>query len=174
MSTIDTKFYEKKKSTGFYISSSLLLLVALGTIFLYFYTLKIETNNQELSGTISNLTQSIEAIEENKLVQVYSSYINNKPLFDKLSAQSQIPLYVSHLKKNFTKYTIDGVGFVYTDGNITVELEAQTNDAWYAFEKTVKFLTEYAADEKSLFDIQEIESFDGYDTMKYTGEFKIK
>jgi hypothetical protein len=73
---------------------------------------------------------------------------------------SEIPLFVSHLKKQFTKYGIQAKGFAYDSKNgVSIELSAQTNESGYAYQKIVKFLREYALDENAIFSVGMISNF---------------
>ncbi|NDK10168.1 hypothetical protein GW846_05325 [Candidatus Gracilibacteria bacterium] len=171
---VDTKFYKDKKSINFYLSLGFLAVVILATLGLFFYNNSIDNNIVEMDAEIANLEKSIDDVQSDPLVMIYGIYSKHKSFLDEKSKQSQIPLFVSHLRKNFIKYSIDATGFSYSEGELTIELSNQTTDNGYAYEKVVKFLREYPQDEKSLFDIDDVESFEGYDKIGYSANFVLR
>ncbi len=171
---VDTTFYKNKKSMNFYFALGFLLIVILGTLGLYFYNSNVIRTTSELESEISRIEKSIDEVQSDPLVTIYNVYSQNKKLLDTKALESQIPLFVSHLKKNFIKYWVEAKGFAYTWGEITTSLSNQTTDNGYAFEKVVRFLREYPQDEKALFDINMIESFEGYDRIWYETTFVLR
>ena len=175
MAAVDTKFYEKKKQQTFYMSLGFLLWVIIGTLALYLYLGGIQTKTDELQTRLSWIETSISSIESNDQIQLYSMYQTHKTFFTKMGEVSEIPLFVSHLKKQFTKYGIQAKGFAYDSKNgVSIELSAQTNESGYAYQKIVKFLREYALDENAIFSVGMISNFSWYDRINYEGTFLLK
>ncbi len=175
MSAVDTNFYEKKRARSFYVSLVLFFIVLATTLGLYLYTKNVEKNNIEVRSQISTLTSSIEEIEKDKNIQVYSIYSRHKELLDRLWEWSKIPSMIVHLKKIFDIHEIKYKWFAYSDGVVQTDLSLETNDSWYAFKKLWKFLTNYRAlDENALFDIEQIPNFTWYDRMNFSAQFKLK
>ncbi|MDA9129475.1 hypothetical protein N9J72_03325, partial [Candidatus Gracilibacteria bacterium] len=113
MVTVDSKFYQKKKNSSFYVGVGFLAFTIIITIALYIYDTRIERENEELASEIVDFDTRIAEQRNDKNVQVYSIYEKNKGLLETLSARSEIPLFVSHLQKNFQKYELEGKGFNY-------------------------------------------------------------
>lgn len=175
MSAVDTQFYDKKRNNFFYMALSFLVFVVLATLGLFFYNSRLLAKNTDIQSQIDTLSTSISEVESHKDVQVYSIYSQNKQFLDTLSQNSKLSSFVAHIKKNLRKYGLEGQGFNYAGGVVTVSLSSQTNDTGYAYEKVVKFLREYnlQGEEKSPFILQKISAFAGYDTINYTAQFKI-
>jgi hypothetical protein len=76
----------------------------LATIGLFLYNASIYKNIAEMDAEIANLDSSIKEIQSDPLVMIYGTYTKHKTFLDDKSKQSQIPLFVSHLRKNFIKY----------------------------------------------------------------------
>lgn len=172
--TVDTKFYEKKKQTSFYIAVGFFLLVILWTVALHLYTQKIESANEILKEEISAKQQHIQDIQSKEDVKLYGIYQKHQVLLERFSDRSQIPLLVSHLKKNFAKYGVEAKGFQYSDWVATINLSTQKNDSKQAYQKVYTFLEEYAKDEKARFEISPIDSFAGFDRINYVVTFNLK
>lgn len=174
MADIDSKFYQKKKGSSFYIGIWFLVFTVLATAGLYFFTTSVAAENESLTADIADFETRITAERSDKNVQIYSIYEKHKWKLKEIEKQSEIPLFVSHLKKNFQKYGLEAQGFDYNDGVISVDLSSETGDSLYAYQKIVQMLREYALDEKALFELGEISSFSGHDEISYAAEFRLK
>ncbi len=174
MSAVDTQFYKKKKQTSLLLAIIFLFFVIGLSFGLYFYEKRIKNENREIRESISKLDSWIQAVQQDKLVEVYRNYEKHKKVLEMLSSRSQIPTLVLHLKKNFAKYGIDARGFNYNEGVVSTNLSAQTNETGYAYEKIVKFLREYPQDPNARFKIQPISSFTWYDRINYSLDFVLK
>ena len=175
MSAVDTKFYDKKKSTTFYVAIVFFVLVVVISWGLFVYNSQLENKNLELTNNINQIEKSIQAVESDPNIQAYSIFEKNQVFLENLSKQSEIPSFVSHLRKYFSISWLESSGFSYSAWMVSVDLSAQTNDNGYAYQKVVSFLRDYnALGEEALFETQFIPSFDGYDRVNFTGEFKLK
>jgi L-rhamnose mutarotase len=174
MSAVDTKFYEKKKSSTFYLAVWFLFLVLVITGGIFFYNSKLEELNWDFSKQIQQLNNSISIVEQDSNIQTYSIYEKNEKFLIKLWEQSNIPSFVSHLKKQFAIHGIDAKWFNYSQWTVTIDLSAQTNDNGYAYQKVVKFLRDYNELEDGLFLSDFVPNFDGYDRINFTGKFTLK
>lgn len=175
MSAVDTKFYDKKKSSTFYIAVLFLLIILAITGGLFFYNSQLQKQNIDLNSQIEQLSSSIKNIQQDSNIQAYSIYEKNQDFLEKLAEQSKIPSFVSHLRKHFAIHGLDSKGFSYSQWWISVELSAQTNESGYAYQKVVKFLRDYnALWEDALFTPRFVAVFDGYDKINFTGDFKLK
>ncbi len=175
MSAVDTKFYEKKKSSTFYVAISFLLFVIIWTIALGFYNSRLVEENASLSQRVSQIEGSIEELQSDENVQIYSIYDKHSSFLDELALQSDIPKFVSHLRKQFGIYGLESKGFNYSSWQATIDISAQTNDSGYAYEKIVKFLRAYKAlEEGALFDVEFIQTLAGYDRINFSWKFTLK
>ena len=174
MSTLDSKFYKKKKSSTFYFSLVFFAIILILTGVLYVFTSSVQAEGDSLSGKIKELDASIEKLESDENVQVYRTYSRHKDLLELLGRQSEIPLFVSHLKKNFQKFGLEGSGFEYRNGVVTIAMESKTWQTRYAYQRIVEMLREYKKDEKALFDLGEIQDFSGHDQIDFSAEFYLK
>lgn len=174
MSAVDTKFYEKKKQRWLYISLWFLVFVVILTWGLLMYERKISNDLGALNQQISKIDTSIANIEADDQVQLYRMYQRNKWFFETLWYRSQVPLFITHLQKNFARYGLQVRGFDYRDASVSVDISTQTNESGYAYQKIIKFLREYAQDEKALFTLEQVDEFSGYDRINYRGTFNLK
>ncbi|MCD5375082.1 hypothetical protein LR010_01355 [Candidatus Gracilibacteria bacterium] len=175
MLAVDTKFYEKKKSSTFYTAVGFLLLVLVLTGGMFFYNTQLDKQNTELETQITQLSTSIESLKLDPNIQTYSIYERHEAFLTKLAKESNIPSFVAHLKKYFAISGIDAKGFNYSQGVVSVSLSSQTNDNGYAYQKVVKFLRDYNnLGEEALFTAQFVPVFEGYDRINFKGEFKLK
>jgi len=174
MSEINKDFYDKKKSSTFFIALSFLLFVWLLSGWLYYYNMQTQKKIDNLTTKKQNIENSIAEIESDENVQIYSLYERHKGLFEKFGKQSTIPLFISHLKKNFAKYRISWENFSYSDGIVSVDITSKTDDSSWAYEKIIAFLDGYSEDEKALFSLDPVNSFSWYDTIKFSQTFNLK
>ena len=174
MSTLDSKFYKKKKWSTFYFSLIFFVVIATLTWILFVFTSSVQAERDNLSGKIQELDKSIQALQSDENVQVYRTYSRHKELLDLLGRQSEIPLFVSHLKKNFQKFGLEGAGFEYRNGVVTIAMESRTWQTRYAYQRIIQMLREYKQDEKALFDLGEIQEFSGHDQIDFSAEFYLK
>jgi hypothetical protein len=128
MSAVDTKFYEKKKSSIFFTALLFLFTVLTLTGGMFFYNIQLEKENTERVDEIIQFDTSIKSVQRDPNIQAYSIYERHEVFLKKLADQSKIPSFVSHLKKYFSIGGIDAKGFNYSDGVVSVSLSAETND----------------------------------------------
>jgi len=147
------------------------IFITVVTMGLFLYNNKVVAENTELQEQISVLDSSISEIEGKPNIQTYRLYEKNKNILSQFSCRSQISTYVSHLKNNASKYFISAKWFSYADWKITTDLSASTDTNGTSYEKIVTFLKEYPIGENSLFDIEAVESFDGFDRINFPWSF---
>ena len=174
MSAVDTEFYKKKKSSTFYVGVIFLFLTVLGTGMLYLFTQSLHSENDQILAETATIDTAISEERNDEAVQIYSIYQKHKLLLERLDQHSQIPLFASHIKKNFLKYGISGEWFDYADGVVQINITAKTDDRGYAYQKIVRLLDEYKQDEKALFDLWPVSSFTWHDQIKYSLGFNLK
>lgn len=175
MSAVDTKFYEKKKWSTFYGAIVFLICIVAWTWALYFYWDSIAQANEDLNRTLTQIDNSISELQENPGVQIYSIYSQNKVFLNRLSESSDIPSHIAHLRKNIAIHDVSAKWYNYSDGIATLELSAETDENWYAYQKVVDFLTAYRSlDEEAIFNIESISNFTWYDRITFSAEFTLK
>lgn len=174
MSAVDIKFYEKKKSQMLYVAISLFILVAAITGALYYYSYTLSSTIQDNDLTLQQIEKSISDIEQDNQVEIYSIYAQNKALFSNLAEWSKIPSMVNHLKRVFAIQWVNYKWFSYSNGTVQTALSLETSDAWYAYEKVTKFLSNYRANQEALFTVDQISNFSGYDRINFTADFTLK
>ena len=174
MSAVDTNFYKEKKKSIFYFSLWFLFVSILVTILLYVYVSKIHDEILTMDTNIEQLDTSISELNSKPEIQIYNIYDRNKGILEKLAFESRITSFVSHFKKNFTKYNVLGEWFSYSNWEVSVAMSAKTNDGGYAYEKVVEFITWYNADEKAQFTLDTIGAFKWYDEIEFSWKFILK
>lgn len=174
MSAVDTKFYEKKKSSTFYGSLVFLFIIIASSVGLYIYSNNIAQANSDMSATISQIDSSISQLWEDSSVQIYSIYTQNKVFLEELSERSNIPWHIAHLRRSLAASKISALWYSYSEWVAKMELSAQTDDDDYAYKKIVNFLESYRSDEKAIFEIESVSNFKGYDKMTFSAEFTLK
>lgn len=139
--------------------------------------------NNILKEDISTLSSNIEITqkktadmkESSSLLQASALFEKNKMVLAKLQERSHISKYIKHVSSISRKYKIDFSGFDYSGDSIYLTvLSATKKDGALAYSKTVKFLSEYSADEKNLFETGYISSMAGHDSIKFGLDFDIK
>jgi len=171
---IDSKFYKQKKSRSFYYAIAFLVFVVLVTVWLYAYNMMILGQVKDLDDSIARLDTSIEKLNQDENIQVYSLYAWNKNTFDALAAQSQIPKFVKSVKKALAKNGLDLWGFSYSDGTVSVKITSESDSRSKGYEKIVKFLKTYREDEESIFDLESITRVAGQDKIAFDAKFVVK
>lgn len=174
MSAVDTNFYKEKKQSSFYLAIGFLVVVVCVTLLLYLYVSKLEKEVSSLESNIAQIDNSITELKNNPDIRAYNIYEKNRGLLEKLTYESRVTSFVNHFKKNFIKYGVNGRWFSYSNGNVSVEMSAETNDNGYAYEKVRRFLEWYKTDEKALFEMAPISSFAWYDEIKFSGQYSLK
>ncbi len=174
MSAVDTQFYQNKKKSSFFLSLGFFILSLVITGGLFLYNNSLIDDNDALNGEIQNLEAAIEETRSQPNIQAYSIYERHAKILETMQYQSQIPLFVTHLKKAFLRYRVQATWFSYTDGEVTTDIATQTNDSSPAYAQISNFIEWYRTDEDSLFDLLPIERFEGYDRVSSQAVFNLK
>lgn len=174
MSAVDTKFYDKKKKTWLYASWGILLLVAILTGGLYYYNMQLDSELWDLESDITQVETSIDSINQESDVQIYSIYSRHQDFLKRLEVNSKISSMVNHLKRTFTIHELQYDRFSYSNETVTIDLSLETNDSWYAYEKVTSFLRNYRENEQALFDVEQVSEISWYDRMSFTAVFTLK
>lgn len=111
MSAVDTQFYEKKKTSGIIIAVFFLILVIIGTGFLYWTNMKMKQEISELKTESMNLSKSIRQEKASDLVSTYSTFDRYRNEFILLDKRSDIPNIANHLKSITRSYNLESKGF---------------------------------------------------------------
>lgn len=174
MSAVTTEFYKKKKKNTLLAALAFLFVILVLSGILYYLGYTLKKDNESLALREQELEKSISERKQEPNLKTYEMYEKNKILFQKSTNNSQISIFVNHLKKNLNKFLLRAEGFNYKDAQVTTKIISQTNDSGYAYEKVVRFLRNYQKDDKALFTLEKIEAFSGYDTIEFNITFRLK
>ncbi len=169
---IDSKFYKQKKSRSFYYAIAFLGFVILLTAGLYFYNANVVSWNVDLDWEISRLDTSIKKLNADENIKAYSLYVSNKDTFDTLTAQSQIPKFVKHIKT--ATRSLDLWGFSYSDGKIAMKFTSESDTTSQSYQKVIKFLKSYRENEENMFTLDTIWWVTGQDKITFNANFELK
>ena len=174
MSTVDTKFYDKKKKTWFYLSGWILFFILAITGWLYYANMQLSQKIWEVNNNISQVESSMNSINQDTNIQLYSIYSRHKNFLERLETSSKIPSMVNHLKRIFTIHELQYDRFSYSNELVTIDISLETNDNGYAYEKVTSFLRNYRENEQALFDVEQVSEISWYDRMNFTAAFTLK
>lgn len=152
-----------------------LVFVLIITIVLFFYNTHLKKENSQILSRISKIESTIDKIEKNPEVQVYSLLDMNSSFINKLEKRNDIIGHIKHLNYIQNKYWLDFDWFSYSNWKITTTAKSEsTTDNWIAYTKTVSFIKNYRESKDAKFDLEFINSFDWMNTIKYNISFGLK
>jgi hypothetical protein len=173
--TLENEIYKSPKSKTVTISTIFLALVVLLTIVLYWYNYYISWVNNDLKNEISAKQKLVAEKKQEKKLKVYSLYMMNKSVIDKLEKYSKIRTFINHLDLISSKYWISFKGFNYSNWELKTTAYSVSDSKSIDYQKTVNFLRNYKADKKALFNIVPLKWVETLDSkQKFTITFKIK
>lgn len=170
--TIDVLQHGKVK--GLFSAIFCCLLVIGITISLFIYNQTLSSQVEEIKWKIEQRDLSIIELRSNPNIDTYTRYETNSAVFSALQRQSEIPLFVSHLKKNLQRFGLEMWDLNYKTGEVEIQLKSETNQEGYAYQKILQFMKAYRADEKALFDLNNIQELRWYDRINYIARFTLK
>lgn len=167
MSAVDTKFYDKKKQKMLYVSVVFFIFVLLLTGGLYVYNMQLSKANAAGKSELSKIESSIFELEAVDNIQTYKLFKRNQKFLEKANCRSQIPSFITHLRRNFVKYGLEAKGFVLSEDSVSTDISVNSSDTEKAYQKISKFLTQYPEAESSLFSLNHIGDYNWYDRIKF-------
>lgn len=171
---VDSNFYKQKKTKSIYWSLGLLLFVILGTWGLFFYNGFLEKENDQLVQDILQREKSIEDLRKDKNIEAYYIYNLSENILEDLYEKSQISDFVEHALRTMVRYDMTFEAFSYSNGEISLNGIAESNDEMVAYQKLAKFIDEYNKSETSLFELQNIDNFSWQNDIKFPMKFIVK
>ena len=129
--------------------------------------------NEDTQTGITRLESSIDKLKADENIKAYSVYTANKQIFDQLSERSQVPKFITSVKKTLQNKSLNIDNLSYSNGVVSVRVEAASDDR-KAYAKLVKFLQDYRADESAIFDLGLVESVTGQEDLKFAIDFTLK
>lgn len=170
---VDLNYYKKKDIHSLYLSLAFLFFIVLGTVVLYFYNGYLANKNLSLEEQLLWIENSIAEIREEKDIQSYEIYSQNKAVFERMGKYSQISPMIEHLTWVMLKYDLVFKSFDYSDGEIELEAYSETIGT-HAYKKIVKFIDDYSILPEALFTLGEVNSYTGYDKIDFPLNFQLK
>lgn len=139
----------------------------------YDYFLKKEIS--QIKNQISEHRKSIEKLEGQKNVHVYSLIKTNQKVLDNLDERSHITKYMEHLTSMSEHYNFEVRWFQLVWDKLSTKVTFQDNELGLAYKKSARFISDYRTDETSLFDLNFIGSINSTDTdIKFSVDFTLK
>jgi hypothetical protein len=173
--TLESEIYKSPKSKVFTFSTISLLLVVILTIWLYWYNYYLDWVNKELETEIFTKQKLVAEKKQQKKLKVYSLYMMNKPIINKLEKLSNVRSYINHLDLISNKYWIIFKWFSYSNLEIKTLAYSVSDSKNIDYQKTVNFLRNYKKDKKALFTIKPIKGVNTFESkQKFEITFKIK
>jgi hypothetical protein len=136
-----------------------LLIVIFITVSLFFYNYYLDKKNNKILWNINSRELAIEELNSDPKIQVYSLLESNYIAFIELEKRNKITTYINHLKELSRLYLLKFEWFNFSDWKLSTKVLSETssiNKLWY--NKTVDFIREYRESEKSLFNLEFINS----------------
>lgn len=165
----------KYSQTGKYWSFIILSLVLIITLGFFTYNYFLEKDISRLSWEIEEYNNRIDTLESQKNVYVYSLMKKHKWILDELDKRSQVTKYLNHIEKIVYHYNFNIRGFNMSWGNISSKIIFEDNNAWLAYKKAVRFISEYRNDSEALLDLNFITGVTGANNdIKFPVIFTIK
>jgi len=150
------------------------LIVVLATVWIKLYSNSIEAKNEKLQMDIDEVVASINEIKKDEKTQIYELLQRNKKAIERKELLSDIPNFVGTMKQMSEDFEVEFDGFAYSNGVISCETKASTDNASLAYQKTAKFIKDYRASEEAIFNIGFINAFDGTNEMMFNVELEVK
>ena len=150
------KNYNKKKISATTMSLWFFILIIIITLGLYVYNIKLISSNTSLNESISIKEQSINSLKKNPNIIASSLYNTNKKSIDKLEDYSRISIYINHIIKLRSIYSIDFRWFKYSWGKLSTTVVSSSDSVWINYKKVVRFIKEYRENKDlvALFDLE--------------------
>lgn len=163
-----------KKNFWYYISFVFLFLVISSTVWLYFYNKSISNDIAKIKMDISSLDNKIKEEKKDNNLEIYSLVEKNKTILDSYEKMNRINTFINHLNSIIFKYRLEFSWFNISNWEIKTSVISTSDEKSISYQKVADFISKYREDEKSLFDLAFINSFQWMDEIKFDINFKIK
>lgn len=165
-------------------SITLFLLVFLITVWLFGYNIYLQKSIKVIDNDINIYKTNVSELKKDEKLQVYTIIEDNKNILDEMTKRSKITTYINAIEKIWIKMWIVFGDFNLSNGEISIEGTAKTKSLIMtnnedaseslAYTKVKDFIKNYREDEKALFNLGFINSFNWSDTIRFSMVFTIK
>lgn len=159
------------------IPAIFLATVIVFTIVLFWYNKYLESKNNWISESITDIENKLSNLREDKEIQVYELLDIHRSKMNILEKNSNIVTYMDHLSDLSKRYKISFKWFSMTNWDLKTDIEARR--LWSiktdpAYIKVKDFIKLYREDKEALFDLDFINSFEWMDNIKFSVNLKVK
>lgn len=159
------------------IPTIFLATVIVFTIVLFWYNKYLESKNNWISESITDIENKLSNLREDKEIQVYELLDIHRSKMNILEKNSNIVTYMDHLSDLSKRYKISFKWFSMTNWDLKTDIEARR--LWSiktdpAYIKVKDFIKLYREDKEALFDLDFINSFEWMDNIKFSVNLKVK
>lgn len=152
-----------------------LFIVILATIGFTVFNFFLEKEINEIKVKVADHKTTIEELESEKKVYIYSLLKLHESTLSKMDERSNITKYIDHLDKMKEHYNVEIRWFQMGNGTIAAKVKFESNDTWIAYKKAVRFISDYRKDENALLDLEFISNLSGTENdMKFPVVFTLK
>lgn len=141
---------------------------------LFSFNFYLETKLSSLQDKITKYDNSIKEKQKDKSIQVYDLLKENKILIENLDKKSQINKFIYHIREIQNTYSVSFKWFSYSNGEISTSVYIPFSTDMSAANRASYFIKTYREDKNSLFNLDFINSFNWYDSMTFSVNFKLK
>lgn len=163
-----------KNNFWYYTSFIFLFLVIIFTVWLHFYNKSINNDIVKIKMEISSIENNIKEENKDSNLEIYSLVKKNKAILDSYEKMNRINTFINHMNSIILKYRLKFIWFNISNWEIKTSVISTSDNKSISYQKVSDFITKYREDEKSLFDLAFINSFQWMDEIKFDINFKIK
>lgn len=175
MATTDNlSLLEKRTQNRFIISISFLVFCVFLASGLFIYQRAVQADIGRIESNLQWVKNSISQRESDPLVQSYVLYQRNTSVFERLWYESNIPLFVSHIKTTALRYGVEITWFNYNEWNLSMSVRSDNDQRGFGYEKVVSFLRDYRSDSEALFHLDNVSTFSWHDRIEYNISLRLK
>lgn len=173
---------DNKAYKSMYFSAWLFVLVLILNIWLYFYNSSLDSKIEGFNKEITTLENTIKEINNDDKVKLYTLIKTNKVFLDKYAYLSRVPEFINNIKELSNTFKVTFNGFSYSDSVLSTSVTAVDDGFSLWYQKAEKLIWSFrdkkvnnkVENNKQLFSLNFVDSFEWQNEMKFNINFKIR
>lgn len=165
---------ETKQKNSIILWYGIFLLSIVIVVWLFIFNSYLGNKIETLEKNIQSSNNTIQELQKNKSVQIYSLLEENKKLIETLEKKSKITDFIYNIRQLQDTYEVIFTWFSYSNWVISMSALAPFDPNNKAPQKVAKFIKNYRSDKYALFDLDFINTFAWSDNMTFNVNLKIK
>lgn len=162
------------KSNLLYIAYWFFSLAIVLTVGLFAYNSYLSKSIESVTNEIAQIDWSISKIQENRSIQVYNLIQENKKVLATLEKKSKVKDFIYHIRSLEIPFGLTFKWFNYTNWNLSMQVLAPFDSNTLASNRVSMFIKAYREDKNAPFELWFVNTFNWFDSMTFSVNFKLK